>query len=50
MDNTNNKKYWDDYVTYWENKVKEANNKKSVKDRTNDDVILETYYKKLNVK
>lgn len=50
MDNTNNKKYWNDYVTYWENKVKEANNKKSVKDRTNDDIILETYYKKLNVK
>ncbi len=50
MDNTNNKKYGNDYVTYWENRVKETNNGKEVKDKTNDDRILEEYYKKLKVK
>lgn len=50
MDNTNNKQYWNDYVTYWENRVKEANNGKEVKDKTSDDSILEKYYKKLSVK
>ena len=50
MDNTNNKKYWNDYVTYWENRVKETNNGKEVKDKTSDDGILEKYYKKLDVK
>lgn len=49
MNNTNNKKYWNDYVSYWENKVKEANVDKSAKDKTNDDVILEKYFRKLNV-
>lgn len=24
-DNTNNKKYWNDYVTYWETGVESAN-------------------------
>lgn len=27
-DNTNNKEFWDNYVTYWENKVKQANEEK----------------------
>lgn len=49
MDNTNNKQYWNDYVTYWENRVKETNNGKEVKDKTSDDCILEKYYKKLKV-
>jgi len=50
MDNTNNKEYWNNYVSYWENKVKEANVNRNAKDKTNDDVILETYFRKLNVK
>jgi len=49
MDNTNNKQYWNEYVTYWENKVDETNNKKDVNDKTNSDEILELYYKKLTV-
>lgn len=50
MDNTNSKEYWNDYVSYWENKVKEANVDKDAKDKTNDDIIMETYFGKLNVK
>ncbi|MCM1201654.1 MAG: class I SAM-dependent methyltransferase [Bacteroides fragilis] len=50
MDNTNSKQYWNDYVTYWENRVKETNEGKEVKDRTNDDYILKTYFEKLKVK
>ena len=50
MDNTNSKEYWNNYVTYWENRVRETNEGKEVKDRTNDDTILEIYYKKLDVK
>jgi SAM-dependent methyltransferase len=49
MDNTNNKKYWDDYVSYWESRVEDANIDKKIKDKTPDDLILEKYYKKLNV-
>lgn len=48
-DNTNNKEFWNEYVTYWEDKVKDANINKEAKDKTNDDTILETYFKKLNV-
>lgn len=50
MDNTNNKKYWNDYVTYWENRVNETNSRKAIKDKTNSDDILEMYYKKLKTK
>lgn len=50
MDNTNNKLYWNKYVSYWENKVKEANSDENAKDKTSDDLLLEEYYKKLNVK
>lgn len=50
MDNTNNKQYWNDYVTYWENRVDETNTRKNVNDKTNSDEILEVYYKKLEVK
>lgn len=49
MDNTNSKKYWNEYVTYWEDKVKDANTNEKAKDKTNDDVILEEYFKKLRV-
>lgn len=27
-DNTNNKEFWNNYVTYWENKVEQANEEK----------------------
>ncbi|MCI8314822.1 MAG: class I SAM-dependent methyltransferase [Lachnospiraceae bacterium] len=50
MDNTNNKKYWNDYITYWKDKVKQANDDMDAEDRTSDDALLETYYKRLNVK
>lgn len=50
MDNTNNKQYWNDYVTYWEDKVKQANDDKHAEDKTNDDTLLEIYYRKLDVK
>lgn len=50
MDNTNNKGYWNEYVSYWENKVKEANINEKANDKTNDDYILETYFRKLDVK
>jgi ubiquinone/menaquinone biosynthesis C-methylase UbiE len=49
MDNTNNKAYWDEYVTYWENKVNEANCDENAKDKTTDDTLLERYFNKLNV-
>lgn len=49
MDNTNNKQYWNNYVNYWKKRVREANDSKDVKDKTNDDTILELYYKKLEV-
>lgn len=49
-DNTNNKEFWNNYVTYWENKVDQANNEKNAIDKTSDDKMFETYFRKLNVK
>lgn len=49
MDNTNNKEFWNNYVTYWENRVKETNEGTEVKDRTSDDFILKTYFDKLSI-
>ena len=49
MENTNNKDFWNDYVTYWENKVGEANQSAQAKDRTGDDSLLENYFLKLGV-
>ena len=43
-DNTNNKQFWNNYVTYWENKVKEANNDEFAKDKTSNDEIIEKYF------
>ena len=43
-DNTNNKEFWNNYVTYWENKVEQANEEKNAADRTSDDKNLETYF------
>lgn len=48
-DNTNNKDFWNNYVTYWENKVEQANGEKNAVDKTSDDKNLETYFKKLRV-
>ena len=39
-DNTNNKEFWNNYVTYWENKVEQANEEKNAADRTSDDKNL----------
>lgn len=49
MDNTNNKQYWNDYVSYWENKVEEANTEKKTPNITSDDIILETYFNKIKL-
>lgn len=49
QDNTNNKDFWNSYVTYWENKVEQANMDENANDKTNDDRILENYFKKLQV-
>lgn len=49
QDHTNDKQFWNNYVTYWESKVQQANEEENAKDKTNDDGILETYFKKLKV-
>ncbi len=49
-DNTNNKKYWNDYVTYWETRVESANDGSEKKDKTPDDILLEHYFNLLSVK
>ncbi len=49
-DNTNNKKYWNDYVTYWETRVESANDGSEKKDKTPDDILLEYYFNLLSVK
>ncbi len=49
QDHTNDKQFWNNYVTYWETKVQQANEEENPKDKTNDDGILETYFKKLRV-
>lgn len=48
-DNTNNKEYWNEYVSYWENKVKEANTDNKAFDKTSDDMNLERYVSKLEI-
>ena len=48
-DNTNNKEFWNNYVTYWESKVEEANKDAVAKDKTVDDKLLEVFFDKLNV-
>lgn len=47
-ENTNSKKYWDDYVDYFENKCREAENNTS-KDRTSGLEEMEFYLKLLNL-
>ena len=49
MDNTNNKAYWENYVSYWKDKVCMANENGKANDKTIDDAILMNYIKKLNL-
>lgn len=49
MDNTNNKEYWENYVTYWENKVQEANQEHVTGDTTLSDKVMLSYVEKLNL-
>lgn len=48
-DNTNNKDFWNNYVSYWENKVAEANKDGSALDKTVDDILLEDFFDRLKV-
>lgn len=48
-DNTNNKEFWNSYVEYWEERIKQANGNEKCTDKTPDDRILETYFQKLQV-
>lgn len=50
QENTNNKTYWEDYVSYWENKVSEANLKDGAKDKTSTDDMMANQVGKLNLK
>lgn len=49
IDNTNNKEYWENYVSYWKDKVEAANNPEQAKDKTLSDLILKKYLKKLDL-
>lgn len=49
-DNTNNKEFWNHYVSYWEDKVEEANKNKDAPDRTADDILLEIFWERLETK
>lgn len=49
MDNTNNKEFWDDYVDYFENKIREANGDSIAEDKTTSDVLYEEYFELLNI-
>lgn len=48
-DNTNNKEFWNNYVSYWENKVAEANENGNSFDKTVDDILLEDFFNRLKV-
>ena len=48
-ENTNNKKYWNEYVTYWESRVANTNNGSEKKDITTSDDILKTNLDMLKV-
>lgn len=50
MDNTNNKEYWENYVTYWEEKVQEANQQKITGDTTLSDEVMISYVERLSLK
>ena len=48
-DNTNNKEFWNNYVSYWERKVDEANHDNNAADKTVDDKLLLKFYDRLEV-
>lgn len=48
-ENVNNKKFWNDYVTYWETRVADTNNGREKKDITTSDDILRMNFEMLNV-
>lgn len=50
QENTNNKTYWEEYVSYWENKVSDANVKEDAKDKTSTDDMMAYQVGKLDLK
>lgn len=50
QENTNNKTYWEEYVSYWENKVSDANIKEDAKDKTSTDNMMAYQVSRLNLK
>lgn len=51
MKNTNQREYWENYMDYWTNKVKEANDSSDqIKDRAPGDIIIDKYIELLEVK
>ncbi len=48
-ENMNNKKYWNEYVTYWESRVADTNNGSEKKDITTSDDILRMNLEMLKV-
>lgn len=49
QENTNNKTYWENYVSYWENKVSDANIKEDAKDKTSTDNVMASQVGRLNL-
>ncbi len=49
QENTNNKKYWEEYVEYWENKVSDANSKENIADKTSTDDMMAKQVGRLNI-
>lgn len=49
QENTNNKTYWENYVSYWENKVSDANIKENAKDKTSTDNMMAHQVGRLNL-
>ena len=47
MDNTNNKDYWEKYVSYWESRTADANSGKAIMDRTANDRLLQEHFLRL---
>lgn len=49
MDNTNNKEFWDKYVDYFDNKIREANSDSNASDKTASDKVYAEYFKLLSI-
>lgn len=50
QENTNNKVYWENYVSYWENKVSDANLNEKATDKTSTDDMMASQVGRLNLK